>query len=488
MAQILIVDDDAQLRQSFGKILEGEGFEVRAAPSGEAGVDEVAAAPPDLVIMDVRMPGITGIQAMRQMRASCPGLPVIIMTAYGGTETAIEATKLGAFDYILKPFDIPDILRLIGQALNAGRLARARVAIAPDEGQAAQEDALVGQSRAMQEVFKAIGRAAPTEALVLIRGESGTGKELVARALWQHSARADKPFVVINCVAIPETLLESELFGYEKGAFTGAGSRRVGKIEQAQRGTVFLDEIGDMPMNIQAKILRLLQEKQIERLGGRETIPVDVRILAATNRDLEAAVADGRLREDLYYRLKVVTVTLPPLRQREGDVPRLASHFLARLSREMDMQSPGLTPEALDMLSSHPWPGNVRELGNALQKALIFSRGCPIGPEEMRQAIGTAGAGTAGSQGAESSGARGAQQSQAGDDPLRAFIRRALMEQAGNAAFEHVLDAVAKSTIAEALELTGGNRTRAAKLLGLSRPTLIAKIEKYGLKVTTQVQ
>jgi len=493
MAQILIVDDDAQLRQSFGKILEGEGFEVRTASSGEAGLDEVKSQAPDLVIMDVRMPGVTGIQAMQQMRSACPGLPVIIMTAYGGTETAIEATKLGAFDYILKPFDIPDILRLIAQGLTAGRLARARVAIAPQDAQdpATQGDALVGQSRAMQEVFKAIGRAAPTEALVLIRGESGTGKELVARALWQHSARADKPFVVINCVAIPETLLESELFGYEKGAFTGAGSRRVGKIEQAQRGTVFLDEIGDMPMNVQAKILRLLQEKQIERLGGRETIPVDVRILAATNRDLETAVAEGRLREDLYYRLKVVTVTLPPLREREGDVPRLAAHFLARLSREMDMQSPGLTPEALDLLASHPWPGNVRELGNALQKALIFSRGCPIGPEEMRQAIGTGCSGGSGSPGGHGgAGARNQQEqsSATGDSPLRAFIRRALMDEAGNGAFEHVLDAVAKGTIAEALELTGGNRTRAAKLLGLSRPTLIAKIEKYGLKVTTQVQ
>jgi len=487
MAQILIVDDDAQLRQSFGKILESEGFEVRAAPSGEAGVEEVKRQPPDLVIMDVRMPGITGIQAMQQMRAACPGLPVVIMTAYGGTETAIEATKLGAFDYILKPFDIPDILRLIAQGLNAGRLNRARVDIAPednaeDQDDAENSDALVGQSRAMQDVFKAIGRTAPTDALVLIRGESGTGKELVARALWQHSSRADKPFVIINCVAIPETLLESELFGYEKGAFTGAGSRRVGKIEQAQRGTVFLDEIGDMPMNVQAKILRLLQEKQIERLGGRETIPVDVRILAATNRDMEAAVAEGRLREDLYYRLKVVTVTLPPLREREGDVPRLAKHFLSRLSREMDMQNPGLTPEAQDMLAAHPWPGNVRELGNVLKKALIFSRGCPIGPEEMRQAIGlNRGPGAATRSQQEASPAMA-------DDTLRAFIRRALMDEAANAAYDHILDAVAKSTIAEALEVTGGNRTRAAKLLGLSRPTLIAKIEKHGLKVITQVQ
>jgi two-component system NtrC family response regulator/two-component system nitrogen regulation response regulator GlnG len=353
------------------------------------------------------------------------------------------------------------------------------VAIAPEDSAGDEGDALVGQSRAMQEVFKAIGRAAPTDALVLIRGESGTGKELVARALWQHSTRADKPFVVINCVAIPETLLESELFGYEKGAFTGAGARRVGKIEQAQRGTIFLDEIGDMPMNVQAKILRLLQEKQIERLGGRETIPVDVRIIAATNRDMEAAVAEGRLREDLYYRLKVVTVTLPPLREREGDVPRLAAHFLSRLAREMDMQNPGLTPEAQDLLCAHPWPGNVRELGNVLKKALIFSRGCPIGAEEMRQAIGADRGQAARSHEAAPAPA---------DDTLRAFIRRALMDDAGNAAYDHVLDAVAKSTIAEALEITGGNRTRAAKLLGLSRPTLIAKIEKYGLKVITQVQ
>ena len=495
MAQILIVDDDAQLRQSFGRILENEGHEIRLAASGEAGVEEVVLRTPDLVVMDVRMPGITGIEAMQRMRAISPNLPVIIMTAYGGTETAIEATKLGAFDYILKPFDIPDILRLIGQGLEAGRLARARVAIQESgDGETAPEgpvaDVLVGNSRPMQEVFKAIGKAAPTEALVLVRGESGTGKELVARALWQHSGRAEKPFVVINCVAIPETLLEAELFGYEKGSFTGASSRRVGNSEQASRGTVFLDEIGDMPMSVQAKILRLLQEKQVERLGGREPINVDVRILAATNRDLEAAVAEGRFREDLYYRLKVVTVSLPPLREREGDVPLLAAHFLARLAREMDMQNPGLTPEALAVLVGHSWPGNVRELANTLQKALIFSRGCPIGPEEMRQAIGRGGIRnhpqpSATSQGA---GSQPVSDPSVAEETLRHFIHAALMDEAGDGAYEHVLDTVARSVIAEALEMTGGNRTRAARLLGLSRPTLIAKIEKYGLKLTTQVQ
>ena len=248
------------------------------------------------------------------------------MTAYGTTETAIQATKMGAFDYILKPFEIPDMLAVINQALEAGRFMRTPVQmdVSPDE---ASKEAIVGRSKAMQDVYKAIGRVSTADATVLIRGESGTGKELVARAIYQHSLRAEKPFLVINCVAIPENLLESELFGYEKGAFTGAAHRRVGKIEQANGGTVFLDEIGDMPFSIQAKILRLLQERSIERLGGRQTIPVDVRILAATNRDLEAALAEGRFREDLYYRLKVVTISLPPLRERRDDIPAVNRLF-----------------------------------------------------------------------------------------------------------------------------------------------------------------
>ena len=276
----------------------------------------VKAAVPDLVIMDVRMPGMSGLEAFRAIHEIEPKLPVIIMTAYGTTETAIEATKMGAFEYVLKPFEnIQDILALIAQALEAGRFMRSRVEldVAPDTAAA---DAIIGRSKPMQEVYKAIGRVAPTDATVLIRGDSGTGKELVARAIYQHSLRSAKPFLIINCVAIPETLLESELFGYEKGAFTGAVNRRVGKFEQAHGGTVFLDEIGDMPFSIQAKILRLLQERSIERLGGREPIPVDVRIIAATNRDLEAALAQGRFREDLYYRLKVVTLWLPPLKER----------------------------------------------------------------------------------------------------------------------------------------------------------------------------
>ena len=387
MGHILIVDDDAQLRQSFEKLLTAEGHTVKTASSGEAAISLVKAAVPDLVIMDVRMPGMSGLEAFRAIHEIEPKLPVIIMTAYGTTETAIEATKLGAFEYVLKPLEIPDILALISQALEAGRFMRSRVEldVAPDTTAA---DAIIGKSKPMQEVYKAIGRVAPTDATVLIRGDSGTGKELVARAIYQHSLRSAKPFLIINCVAIPETLLESELFGYEKGAFTGAVNRRVGKFEQAHGGTVFLDEIGDMPFSIQAKILRLLQERSIERLGGREPIPVDVRIIAATNRDLETALAQGRFREDLYYRLKVVTLWLPPLKERAQDITLLAEYFLARFAKEMGMGNPGTTAEAKMLLQNYQWPGNVRELANAMQKALIFSRGYPIHPEDVSRAIG----------------------------------------------------------------------------------------------------
>jgi two-component system nitrogen regulation response regulator GlnG len=473
MGIILVVDDDPQLRQSFEKLLIGEGHTVWTAATGEAALAIVKDRLPDLVIMDVRMPGMSGLETFQAMHKIEPRLPVIIMTAYGTTETAIEATKLGAFDYVLKPFDIPDILNLIGQALDAGRFMRSRVEVdvVPD---AALGEALIGKSRPMQEVYKAIGRAAPTEATVLIRGESGTGKELVARAIYQHSLRAGKSFLVINCVAIPETLLESELFGYEKGAFTGAINRRVGKFEQAHGGTVFLDEIGDMPFSIQSKILRLLQERSIERLGGRETIPVDVRIIAATNRDLEAALAAGRFREDLYFRLKVVAIHLPPLRERPGDIPLLADYFLARFAKEMGLNNPGLAQDSLNLLKSHQWPGNVRELANVLQKALIFSRGYPIRPEDISQAIG-------------SETTPKIDDSQAYEN-LRQWVRRVLLSGAGENVFDSMMDRFASVLISEALELTGGNRSRAARLLGISRPTLLSKIDRYNLKIETTIK
>lgn len=429
---------------------------------------------PDMVIMDVRLPGMDGLKTFQAMHEIQPKLPVIVMTAYGNTDTAIQATKLGAFDYVLKPFEIPEMLATIEKALEAGRFMRSRVEMdATPEADSA--DAIFGRSKSMQEVYKAIGRVASTDATVLIRGESGTGKELVARAVYNHSVRADKSFLVINCVAIPETLLESELFGYEKGAFTGAVNRKLGKIEQADGGTVFLDEIGDMPFSIQSKILRLLQEKSIERLGGRSPISVDVRVIAATNRDLEAALAEDRFREDLYYRLKVVTLRLPPLRERAGDISMLAVYFLRRFAREMSVDSPGITEEAKNIMEHYAWPGNVRELGNTIQKALIFSRGSPISGEEISLAI----------RGEYSSGEvhRGRK-----EDTTRQCARRELASSRGERMFTEIIDRFSGMLIIEALNMTGGNRSQAAKLLGLSRPTLLAKIEKYGIKIETAVK
>jgi nitrogen regulation protein NR(I) len=474
LAKILIVDDDAQLRQSFEKILNEEGYTLRTASTGEEGIAMVKAEVPDLVIMDLRLPGMDGLEAFRVIHELEPKLSVIIMTAHGTTETAIEATKVGAFDYLTKPFEIPDMLLLINQALESARLMRSKVEmdVFPPS---AESEALIGRSRAMQEVYKAIGRVASTDATVLIRGESGTGKELVARAIYQHSLRAEKPFLVINCVAIPDTLLESELFGYEKGAFTGAAQRRVGKVEQAHGGTLFLDEIGDMPFSIQAKILRLLQEKSIERLGGRQPIPVDVRIIAATNRDLERALQEGKFREDLYYRLKVVTLQLPPLHQRAEDIPLLAEYFLGRFSAEMEMENPGITEEAMQTLMHDTWPGNVRELANTIQKALIFSRGVPIGPDDVSRVI------------RERSPAPPVD-AQTVEATMRAWVHEMLASAPSDGhLFDSLMDRFARILVTEALNITGGNRSRAAKLTGLSRPTLLSKIDKYQIQIKTRV-
>jgi DNA-binding NtrC family response regulator len=474
MANILIVDDDAQLRRSFKKLLSFEGYNITTASSGEEALGLVKQEPPDLAILDVRLPGMSGLEAFEAIHEITPKLPVIIMTAYGTTDIAITATQLGAYDYVVKPFEIPDILNLIHEALEAGRLTRS----AADKEAVAQfgaAEGLIGSSRAMNEVYKSIGKAAATDATVLIRGESGTGKELVARAIYQYSQRSDKPFMVINCVAIPEPLLESELFGYEKGAFTGAYSRRLGKIEQARGGTVFLDEIGDMPRSIQAKILRLLQERTVERLGGQgEDIPVDVRIIAATKGDLEAAIEAGQFREDLYYRLNVVTIRLPPLRERTEDIPLLAEYFLVKFSREMGIDNPGITEEAKALLAEHPWPGNVRELGNAIQKALIFSRGYPVRPED----IPTAADSDATLQDTDDGSVK---------EVIRRWIRKGLASGSGENQFDAFMDHFGSTIISEALLLTEGNRSRAAKLLGITRPTLQAKIEKYNLKIETSV-
>jgi DNA-binding NtrC family response regulator len=365
------------------------------------------------------------------------------------------------------------MLKTIRQALETGRFMRSPV----DMGEGSEKtdrDSIVGRSDAMQQVFKMVGRVASTDATVLIRGETGTGKELVARAIYQHSQRAGKPFLVINCVALPETLLESELFGYEKGAFTGAAHRRLGKIEQAGGGTVFLDEIGDMPVNLQTKILRLLQEKKIERLGGRETIPVDVRIIAATNRDLEGLITQAQFREDLYYRLKVITIELPPLRERIADIPLLTEYFLDRFAKELGVDNPGITKNALALLAENAWPGNVRELANTLQKTLIFNRGAPIDPNDIAAAL----AGRECPTRVETGSLEG---------EVRRWFRETAQSKRTDNLFDSCMDFFARILVQEALRFTDGNRSRAAKLLGVSRPTLHAKIDKYRLKIETSI-
>ncbi len=472
MNTILVIDDDDQLRLSFCRLLKEENYTVISAASGEAGIDIVRGTLLDLVILDMRLPGMNGMETFKEIRKIDTKLPVIIVTAYGTTDIAIEATKMGAYDYVLKPFEVPEMLVLIRQAIEAGYFMRSPVVVDASPG-GQQGDAIIGQSRLMQSVYKTIGRVSQTDATVLIRGESGTGKELVARAVYQHGIRSGKSFLIINCVAIPETLLESELFGYEKGAFTGASQRHIGKIEQANGGTVFLDEIGDMPLNIQAKILRLLQEKNIERLGGEETIPVDVRIIAATNKNLEQAILDGKFREDLYFRLKVVTIELPPLRERKEDIDPLISFYLHKFSAELKIDNPSIQPEALMLLNRYEWPGNIRELSNLIQKVLIFNRGAPISAADLEQII-------------EKKDKAG----RAGEIELitiRDWVRQVLAGPFGTYSFDDFMDTVSGIVISEALKSTNGNRTQAAKLLGLSRPTLHAKIEKYNIKLKTEI-
>ncbi|WP_136806855.1 sigma-54-dependent transcriptional regulator [Desulfosediminicola flagellatus] len=466
MSLVLIIDDDHQLCTSFSKLLLQEGYSTATAFSGTEGIEQAHIVNPDLIVLDIRLPDMSGIEVFEVLHAHYPKLPVIIITAFGNTETAIGAIQKGAYDFIYKPFDVPEMLQLVEKAIITGRCMSSLVEVNPGPENYSGREALVGSSRQMLEVYKAIGRVSSTNATVLIRGESGTGKELASRAIYNYSDRVDLPFMVVNCVAIPETLLESELFGYEKGTFTGATHRRLGKIEQARGGTVFLDEVGDMPLSIQAKLLRLLQENSIERLGGKEPIDVDVRIIAATNRDLEKAVREGKFREDLYYRLRVVSITMPPLRERKDDINILVTYLLARLTKEMAITSPGITSEAIAKLSRYDWPGNIRELSNTLKKTLIFNRGAPILAEDIsfpsiirpHDATGPAIAKT-----------------------IQAWIRHVLKSGEHERSYDFCLDHIASVIIQEGLSMTKGNRSQAAKILGISRPTLHAKMEKYGI-------
>jgi nitrogen regulation protein NR(I) len=465
---ILIVDDDKSIRYSLKRMMEDK-YSIVTAQNGNEALDRVRESSPDLVIMDIKMPGRSGIEVLKEMKLIDPKSLVIIMTAYGTTETAIEAMKYGAYDYILKPFPILRMKGLVEKALALRKLMKEEVTYAPlavPEG----EEQIVGSSPKMQEIYKMIGQVAPSDVTVLLRGESGTGKELIARAIYHHSLRSNQAFLPVNCAAIPDTLLESELFGHEKGAFTGATSRRIGKLEQCQGGTIFLDEIGDMSLSTQAKLLRVLQEKSFERLGGAETIKVDIRFIVATNKNLEEAISNGKFREDLYYRLNVVSITIPPLRERKEDIPDLVSYFLKKFNRELKRGTVGITPSAMEKINSYEWPGNVRQLENVLKRARVLCQGEWILEDQLLFE-------------------KGWEKREAQEELSKKNVEDlldALFEEFSNApAAPQDLDMISnveRGLILRALQSTKGNQLKAAMLLGIHRSTLRGKMEKYNIK------
>jgi DNA-binding NtrC family response regulator len=388
MNKLLLIDDEADVQYSFRRIFDSPEIELATASSGEEGLKLVSKFKPDLVLMDIRMGGMNGLETLRRIRQMDSRLLVILMTAYGTTQTAIEAMKLGAYDYLLKPFDVPKLKEIVANALKVARDLREVDLYDFDakERRLQPEDLqseIVGQSEAMRQIFKLVGQFAASDATVLITGESGTGKELVARAIYQHSNRSARPFLAVNCAAIPEQLLESELFGHERGSFTGATIQRIGKFEQCNGGVIFLDEIGDMTPATQTKILRVLQSGTFERVGGNSPIKVDVRVIAATNKPLEQAVAARQFREDLFYRLHVVRIHMPPLRERSGDVPLLVKYFLNKLAREQQRQPRSIAANAVKALTRHHWPGNVRELENVVERAVIVASGNVVDGQDL---------------------------------------------------------------------------------------------------------
>jgi two-component system nitrogen regulation response regulator GlnG len=469
MPTLLVVDDEPAILLAFRRAFAAAT--VLTAESAGEGLALAARHRPDVIILDIRLPDLTGLEALQKLRDLDARSPVIFITGQSTTDTAIEAMKLGAYDYLLKPLELKPLREVVERAFAISRLMHVPAVVAEAGPVDDRADAIVGRCPAMQEVYKAIGRVAAQDVTVLITGESGTGKELVARAVYQHSRRADKPFLAVNCAAIPDQLLESELFGHEKGAFTGADRRRIGKFEQVSGGTLFLDEVGDMSPAQQAKVLRVLQEQRFERLGGGETLRTDVRLLAASNRDLEALVGQGRFRQDLYYRLSVYTIRLPPLRERGDDLDLLVQHYLRRYGRELGKEVKVITPEALDVLRRHPWPGNVRELQNVLGRALLDAAGPVLLPEFLEPALGQrpvpAGPGPAA-------------------DDLARFIEDRL--QAGSEdLYAEALRRLERLLLTRVLQHTGGNQLQAARLLGITRGSLRTKLRDLGITIARSV-
>ena len=474
MAHLLLIDDDAvfvpeQVRQAF----PAPAYRVVVAESGSHGVEQVRRTTPDVVLLDLHLPDRPGLDVYRSIRALDARVPVIFITAGQTASAAIEAVKHGAFDYLHKPLDLQQLRRVVSEALEVGRTRfPVRLAEAPPPPE--DDGALLGTSTKMLDIYKAIGRVAAQDVTVLVTGESGTGKELVARAIYQHSARSKGPFLALNCAAIPENLLESELFGHERGAFTGADRRRIGKFEQCNGGTVLLDEIGDMPLALQAKILRLLQDQTFERVGGNETIHTDVRLIASTHRDLRARAAEDKFRPDLYYRLGVFTIHLPPLRERGDDLPVLVQHYLRRFSDEYGREIREIAPDALARLRAYAWPGNIRELQSVLRQALLRASGTVLLPAFLPELAGVS-ALTRSSNGSE----------QLFD--LERFIRQRLTPTANDLAAETHRE-VDRLLMTLALEYTRGNHREASRLLGISRQTMRMRLRSMGLHVAHSVE
>ena len=448
MAKILIVEDEAKMRRLLELSLGDDGFETISAPDAETGLKLLASEAADLVITDLKLPGMSGLELLQSVKQQNASVPVVVMTAFGSVETAVEAMKAGASDYVLKPFSLSEMRMVVHKELDVSRLREENRSLREALGQKYSHPNVIAHSAKMQEVLATVERVASTNSTVLLGGESGVGKDLIARAIHEKSRRASGPFIKINSTAIPENLLESELFGYEKGAFTGATTSKPGKFELADKGTLFLDEIGDVPPATQVKLLRVLQEREFERLGGTRTIKVDVRLLAATNRDLRVALEEGTFREDLYYRLNVVPVEIPPLREHKEDIPDLVNLFLRRFASESRRQITGISTEAMNVLLSHHWPGNVRELQNVIERACALAAGDrieagDIHPDPQRRTPASS------------------------DDR---FLPEGM-----------TLDQWEDEMIREALKRANGNKSQAARLLGLSRNALRYRLSKIGI-------
>lgn len=481
MPKLLVIDDEQSILDCFQYGFSAPDYQVSTARSARDGLQQFEENRPDVVLLDVRLPDMSGLEAFDQLRCIDTKTPIIFMTGHGTAATAIEAMRMGAFEYVLKPLDVDALGDLIESAADTNRMMRtpARLPTEGDDGDDSS-DLLVGRCSAMQEVYRSIGRVAPQDVTVLILGESGTGKEVVARAIYQYSRRAEQNFLAINCAAIPEQLLESELFGHEKGSFTGADRTRIGKFELASQGTLFLDEIGDMTPLMQTKILRVLQDQTFERVGGSDMIKTQARLIAATNRDLETAIHDGEFRSDLFYRLNVYTITLPPLRQRGDDVPLLIEHFLQRFGKELGRTIEGVSEEALQMLTEYQWPGNVRELQSVVKHALLEATGPVIVPSflppSVREPSRKGGRGSRpNDEDHEAAGQR---------EPLDLTAEVRLRLDAGSEdIYAEVVGQAEREVISEVVRATAGNLTQAAKRLGISRTTLRSKLASLGVAV-----